>query len=284
MSYLITARKWRPTNFEEVVGQEHITRTIKNALLQNKMSQSYLFSGPRGVGKTTLARIYAKSINCAEGQNKAAPCGECQFCREVDVGNSLNYQEIDGASNRGIEQIREINRNLCYTSPQGKYRVFVIDEVHMLTIEAFNALLKSLEEPPQKVVFIFCTTESHKMPKTILSRCQQYLFKGFTIATLQEHLKKILAAEKIAFDEQSLFHIAKAADGSMRDAQNILDQVIAYADANLTLAKTLEVLGKTDLEFQKSFIENLIHSKLVDNKKLIRQFFLAGKEIALFFV
>ena len=204
VKYLITARKWRPRTFEEVIGQEHVTRTLCNAILKKQVAQSYLFSGPRGVGKTTLARIYAKALNCDHGPTDT-PCQRCEFCNEISMGNSMHYREIDGASNRGIDQIRSLSESLQYASPRKKYRVFVIDEVHMLTIEAFNALLKSLEEPPEKVIFIFCTTESHKVPLTIRSRCQHYAFGAFGIAAIKDHLKTILEKEQIDYEQESLF-------------------------------------------------------------------------------
>ena len=281
MSYLITARKWRPQNFDEVLGQKHVTLTLKNAILKKKISQSYLFSGPRGVGKTTMSRIFAKALNCTDGPTEK-PCNACNFCQEVHLNTSINYKEIDGASNRGINQIRELNESLQYSSPEGKYRIFVIDEVHMLTIEAFNALLKSLEEPPSKVIFIFCTTESHKVPVTIRSRCQHYAFKRFDIKTLEGQLKTILAAEKITYDKETLFHIAQGGNGSMRDAQNILDQVIAYCEGHLSEKKTIALLGKTELEIKKKFIHSLFENKITHTKQIVSALLEEGKDIELF--
>lgn len=282
MSYLVTARKWRPQNFNEVVGQEHVTRTLKNAIRQNRIGQSYLFSGPRGVGKTTLARVLVKALNCVTGPTDE-PCNKCRFCEEINSNRSLDYIEIDGASNRGIDQIRDINEHIKYASPDGKYRIFVIDEVHMLTIEAFNALLKSLEEPPPRIVFIFCTTESHKVPLTIRSRCQHYSFRSFSIAQISDHLEKILIAEKIEFEKSAIFPIAKAANGSMRDSQSILDQVIAYSGGKISLTSVLEVLGINNSELYFTFLSNLAAGKLNENKELLYKMIRQGKEIRLFF-
>ena len=281
MGYMITARKWRPQTFEEVIGQEHITQTLGNALLKERFSQSYLFSGPRGVGKTTLARIFAKALNCEEGPTES-PCGKCEYCKEVMQNRSMHYREIDGASNRGIDQIRSLNESLQYASPKGKNRIFVIDEVHMLTIEAFNALLKSLEEPPSGVIFIFCTTVSHKIPITIRSRCQHYSFKLFDIETIEAHLERIVKKEGIEYDKQSIFYIAQAANGSMRDAQNILDQAIAYCEDTLLVNKVLEVLGKTDMVIQKEFVMALYQEDLPKNKKLLHDLLRQGKNMHYF--
>lgn len=236
MTYQVTARKWRPQNFDSVIGQDHVTRTLKNSIRLKRIAHSYLFCGPRGVGKTTMARVLVKALNCEKGPTDD-PCNICRFCQEVNNNNSLDYLEIDGASNRGIDQIREINDKLHYSSPDGKYRVFVIDEVHMLTIEAFNALLKSLEEPPEKIVFIFCTTEAHKVPRTISSRCQQYNFYAFSMKEISDQLKKILDSEKYSYDDESVFFIARAAGGSMRDSQSILDQAIAFCGGGGSLSK-----------------------------------------------
>ncbi len=264
--YKIIARKYRPSNFEEVIGQDIIVRTLKNSFKLNKIGQAYLFSGPRGVGKTTIARIIGKVLNCQK--KKINPCGECLFCQQIDHNASLDYYEIDGASNRGIDQIREIQGNLNYASPLGNYRIYVIDEVHMLTIEAFNALLKSLEEPPKKIVFILCTTEISKIPLTIRSRCQNFLFKNIDNQTIAQHLEKISLNEKIEFEAGAFTSLAKRAGGSVRDAENLLEQVLLYCENKITLQAVHKVLGETLFETKMSFYNNLYLGDLKSNKNL----------------
>jgi DNA polymerase III subunit gamma/tau len=228
MSYQVLARKWRPQVFDDVVGQAHITRTLQNAITSNRLAHAFLFSGPRGVGKTTTARILAKALNCIKGPTPT-PCGVCDSCLETTAGTSMDVIEIDGASNRGIEHIRELREAVKYAPVVGKYKVYVIDEVHMLTNEAFNALLKTLEEPPPHVLFIFATTEPQKIPATIQSRCQRYGFKRVAIHDIIERLRTIATAEGITITDQGLAMIARAAEGSMRDSQSILDQAVSYS-------------------------------------------------------
>ena len=266
MSYKIIARKYRPNNFEEVIGQDIIVRTLKNSFKLNKIGQAYLFSGPRGVGKTTVARIIGKVLNCQE--KKINPCEKCSFCLQIDNNNSLDYHEIDGASNRGIDQIREIQSNLNYASPLGNYRIYVIDEVHMLTIEAFNALLKSLEEPPKKIIFILCTTEIVKIPLTIRSRCQNFLFKNISNQMISQHLEKISIKEKIKFENGVFISIAKRAQGSVRDAENLLEQILLYCENKITLEAIYKVLGETSFKTKMDFFNNLYLNNLNDNKNL----------------
>jgi DNA polymerase-3 subunit gamma/tau len=228
MSYQVLARKWRPQVFDDVAGQAHITRTLQNAIVANRLAHAFLFSGPRGVGKTTTARILAKALNCINGPTPT-PCGICDSCIETAAGTSVDVIEIDGASNRGIEHIRELREAVKYAPVVGKYKVYVIDEVHMLTNEAFNALLKTLEEPPPHVLFIFATTEPQKIPATIHSRCQRYSFKRVALHDIIERLRMITKAEGITITDQGLAMIARAAEGSMRDSQSLLDQAVSYS-------------------------------------------------------
>ena len=281
MNFQVTARKWRPRDFESVVGQSQVTQSLKNAITSDRIGQSYLFSGPRGVGKTTIARILVKALNCERGPT-ISPCENCIHCRDIAENRSLDYAEIDGASNRGIDQIREINDSLKYISPNNNYRVFVIDEVHMLTIEAFNALLKNLEEPPPKVIFVFCTTEPHKVPATIRSRCQHYNFRAFPIPIIAEQLKMILEKEKIGTSEEALFYIAKAANGSMRDSQSILDQVIAYGNGHVTTTAVLDMLGLTSFDVHFEFLKNIQSNNVESNKKLFSNLYEQGRDMKQF--
>ncbi|HVU65711.1 MAG TPA: DNA polymerase III subunit gamma/tau, partial [Ktedonobacteraceae bacterium] len=221
-------RKWRSQTFDEMVGQEVITHTLKNALLEDKLSHAYLFTGPRGTGKTTTARLLAKTVNCTNAQN-GEPCNTCQQCREITAGTSFNVIEIDAASNRGIDSIRELREKVMMPPATGKYKIYILDEAHMLTTEAFNALLKTLEEPPDYAIFVMATTDVHKMLPTVLSRCQRFDFKRFTTRQIVDHLLKIASAEKIEIEKSALELIARAAAGGMRDALSLLDQAIAYS-------------------------------------------------------
>ncbi len=244
MSYLVLARKWRPQSFDDVAGQEHVTETLKNAIRQDRVAHAFLFAGPRGVGKTTTARILARALNCAQGPTPA-PCGACDPCREITAGMSLDVQEIDGASNRGIDQIRELRESVKYASTS-RFKIYIIDEVHMLTTEAFNALLKTLEEPPPHVIFIFATTERHKVPATIRSRCQTYDFRRIAPAEIRDRLAKIAEAEGAAISPTGLHILARAADGSLRDAQSLFDQVLAFAGSTISDEDLRSILGTMD--------------------------------------
>jgi DNA polymerase III subunit gamma/tau len=245
MAYQVLARKWRPQTFEEVVGQEPIARTLQNALAQGRIAHAFLFSGPRGTGKTSVARILAKALNCVHGPT-AHPDNDCQICREITLGSSLDVLEIDGASNRGIDEVRDLREKIKYLPVQGRFKVYIIDEVHMLTKEAFNALLKTLEEPPAHAVFVLATTEPHKVPVTILSRCQRYDFRRIPTALIQEHLGKLAEQEGWKIEPEGLALIARAAEGGLRDAQGFLDQVVTFGGDKVTAAEIARILGVTD--------------------------------------
>ena len=246
-SYVVLARKYRPMFFQDVVGQEHVTKTLQNAVEQSRIANAYLFSGPRGVGKTTVARLLAKALNCEQGPS-INPCNTCDFCREINESRSLDVFEIDGASNRGIDEVRNLRESLRYSPNPGKHRIYIIDEVHMLTNEAFNALLKTLEEPPKNVLFIFATTEPHKVPATILSRCQRFDFKRMSAKNIAKQLKELCEKEGVQIDEESLRLLAVKADGSMRDSQSVLDQVIAFSGKNIQAKDVADLLGIIDQE------------------------------------
>ncbi len=233
MAFVVTARKWRPQTFSEVVGQEHISTTLKNALANGRIAHAYMFTGPRGIGKTTTARILAKRLNCLNPKD-GEPCNECEMCKDFLENTILDVFEIDGASNRRIEEIRAIREAVKYTPAKGKYKIYIIDEVHMLTVESFNALLKTLEEPPEHVVFIFATTDIHKVPLTIISRCQRFDFRRVELKDTKNLLLKIATAEGIEIDDQSLTLIAKRADGALRDAQSLFDQVVSFCGNKIT--------------------------------------------------
>ncbi|MDO9530417.1 MAG: DNA polymerase III subunit gamma/tau [Syntrophales bacterium] len=245
MEYLVIARKWRPQVFEDVVGQDHVVKTLQNAISRSRVAHAFIFSGPRGVGKTSVARILAKALNCGKGPIET-PCNECTNCREITDGTSLDVYEIDGASNRGIDEIRELRENVKFSPASSRYKIYIIDEVHMLTKEAFNALLKTLEEPPSHVIFIFATTETHKVPATILSRCQRFDFKRIPQKLIIDKLRHIASLENITISETGLDWIAEGGDGSMRDAQSIFDQVISYAGTDIKDGDIKELLGLTD--------------------------------------
>lgn len=258
--YQVTARKWRPQDFSQVIGQEHVVTALSNAVLSGRLPHAYLFSGPRGVGKTSTARILAKVLNCVESPKV---CGQCPACIEIASGQSLDVREIDGASNRGIEQIREIRDNAVYTPLSLKYKIFIIDEVHMLTKEASNALLKVLEEPPMHVIFMLATTESSKILPTIRSRCQHYILKKIPLEVVVERLSEISIAEGYEFQLSALEEIARAGDGSMRDSQTIFDQVALYSQGNLTLEAVREILGIPDTLYFLQIIKAVLGADIV---------------------
>jgi DNA polymerase-3 subunit gamma/tau len=245
MTYEVFARKWRPQVFEDVIGQEHVIHTLVNAIKTDRLAHAYLFSGPRGVGKTSIARILAKALTCPEG-TPGTPCNRCHSCLEITQGSSVDVQEIDGASNRGIEQIRELRENIKYMPSSGRFRIYIIDEVHMLTLPAFNALLKTLEEPPAHVKFIFATTEPHKVPVTILSRCQKFDFRRISLALLVKQMERITSEEGIEISRSGLTLIAREAEGSLRDAESLLDQVVSYTGPKVEDPQITDILGVID--------------------------------------
>ncbi len=270
MSYLVIARKYRPQSFDQLVGQEHVTQTLKSAIAQGKVAHAYLFSGPRGVGKTSAARILAKSLNCEKGIS-ADPCQKCTNCVEITQGSSLDVLEIDGASNRGIDEVRALRENVKFSPVHGRFKIYIIDEVHSLTHDAFNALLKTLEEPPAHVKFIFATTEAHRVLPTILSRCQRFDFKRIPTQLLVQKLSEIAKQEKIEIDTESLNEIALSSGGGLRDAQTILDQLSAYSGKKIEKGIVREILGLIEREVLEQFIGFVAERDTVKLLDLVRQ-------------
>lgn len=282
MSYTALYRKFRPTAFEEVKGQDHIVKTLKNQIRADRVGHAYLFCGTRGTGKTTIARILAKAVNC-EHPVDGSPCGECASCRAITAGASMNVIEIDAASNNGVENIREIREEVAYPPTEGKYKVYIIDEVHMLSTGAFNALLKTLEEPPSYVIFILGTTEAHKIPVTILSRCQRYDFRRISQETIYERLKDLAEQEHVDAEEKALRYVARKGDGAMRDALSLLDQCIAfYMGETLTYDKVLDVLGAVDTEVFSELLDYVLHDKITDSIALLDRLILDGRDLTQF--
>ncbi|MDC7291516.1 DNA polymerase III subunit gamma/tau [Blautia schinkii] len=282
MSYTALYRKFRPDNFADVKGQDHIVTTLTNQIKANRIGHAYLFCGTRGTGKTTVAKILAKAVNC-EHTVDGSPCNECEMCRAIQAGTSMNVIEIDAASNNGVDNIREIREEVSYRPTEGNYKVYIIDEVHMLSTGAFNALLKTLEEPPSYVIFILATTEAHKIPITILSRCQRYDFHRISIDTIAARLDELLKAEGVEAEEKAVRYVAKAGDGSMRDALSLLDQCIAfYLGQTLTYDKVLEVLGAVDTEVFSQLLRKVLSGDVTGAIHVLEDLIVGGRELSQF--
>ena len=284
MAYQALYRKWRPSNFDEVRGQDHIVTTLKNQIEMNRIGHAYLFCGTRGTGKTSIAKIFAKAVNCEHPVN-GSPCNECAMCRAVNEQRSMNVIEIDAASNNGVDNIREIREEVAYSPSEGKYKVYIIDEVHMLSIGAFNALLKTLEEPPSYVIFILATTEAHKIPITILSRCQRYDFRRISTGTITGRLRELADAEGIDAEDAALAYVARMADGSMRDALSLLDQCNAfYIGQKLKYENVLDVLGAVDTSVFGSLLKSICSQYVSGVIHLIDEIVMQGRDLTQFVV
>ncbi len=282
MAYTALYRKWRPDNFADVKGQEAIVTTLKNQIANDRVGHAYLFCGTRGTGKTTIAKLLAKAVNC-EHPVDGSPCGECAVCKAIANGSSLNVIEIDAASNNGVDNIRQIREEVSYRPTEGRYKVYIIDEVHMLSIGAFNALLKTLEEPPAYVMFILATTEAHKIPVTIASRCQRYDFKRINVETITARLEELVLAEQIPIEPRALRYIAKLADGAMRDALSLLDQCMSYyTDHELSYEEVLEVLGTVDTAVLSKMLRDVINGNVASLMTTLEELVLQGRDLGQF--
>ena len=278
VSYEVFARKYRPQTFDDLVGQGHVSQTLKNAVAQNRLAHAYLFVGPRGIGKTSTARILAKALNCVNGPT-VTPCGVCDNCREIAAGNSLDVIEIDGASNNSVEDVRELRDNVRYAPAKGRYKIYLIDEVHMLSPAAFNALLKTLEEPPPHVKFIFATTEPQKVLATILSRCQRFDLHRIPANLISQHLQLIAGKEKITLEPKAARAIARGAEGGLRDAESMLDQLVAFCGDPITEADVLKVFGFTSQQTVANLTEKILRSATADAVQLLHEQCEAGKDM-----
>ncbi len=283
MAYTVFALKWRPQDFESIVGQDHIVGTLKNAIQKNRLANAYLFTGPRGVGKTSTARILAKALNCKEGPT-VTPCQKCSSCLGINQGNSFDVIEIDGASNRGIDEIRALRENVKFSPTQGKYKVYIIDEVHQITPDGFNALLKTLEEPPEFVKFIFATTHPQKVMPTIISRCQRMDFRRIPVIEIISQLEKIVCEEKVAVDKEVLFAVAKSSDGSLRDAESVLDQLVSFSQGNISLKDAISVLGMVEQDVLFSLTDKIIQKDPQGALRLFNEIIDDGKDPGVFLV
>lgn len=279
MAYEVLARKWRPQQFEAVVGQDHVIRTLRNAMETNRVAHAYLFVGPRGVGKTSIARIMAKALNCQTNRD-GSPCDTCASCREISAGNNLDVLEIDGASNNGVDQIRDLRDNVKFLPARGPFKIYIIDEVHMLSIGAFNALLKTLEEPPPHVKFIFATTEPQKVPATILSRCQRFDLRRISTGDIAAHLAKIAKAEEIDIDDDALFALARGAEGGLRDAESALDQVTAFRGKKIVEDDVLQVFGLVSRQHLEGLCDAVLRGGIPDILRIVAELDAAGKDLS----
>jgi DNA polymerase-3 subunit gamma/tau len=278
VSYEVFARKYRPQTFDDIVGQTHVTRTLKNAVEQNRLAHAYLFVGPRGTGKTSTARILAKALNCIHGPT-VTPCGKCDNCREIAGGNSLDVIELDAASNRGIDDVRELRDNVRYAPAKGRFKIYIIDEVHMLTKEAANALLKTLEEPPKHVIFCLATTEPEKLPITILSRCQRFDLHRIATNLIAQQLQSIATKEKLMLSAAAAYAIARGAEGGMRDAESMLDQLVAFCGEKIEEADVLNVFGFTSQQMVADFVGRILRGETADALALLHEQCEAGKDM-----
>jgi len=281
MAYTVFALKWRPQDFESIVGQDHIVGTLKNAIHKKRLAHAYLFTGPRGVGKTSTARILAKALNCKEGPT-TTPCQKCSSCLGINQGNSLDVIEIDGASNRGIDEIRALRENVKFSPTQGKYKIYIIDEVHQITPDGFNALLKTLEEPPEFVKFIFATTHPQKVMPTIISRCQRMDFRRIAVIEIISQLEKIIREEKITVDKEVLFAVAKSSDGSLRDAESVLDQLVSFSRGNVSLKDAISVLGMVEQDVLFALTDKVIQKDPRGALQLFNEIIDDGKDPGVF--
>src|SRR3989338_4020450 len=282
MSYIVFARKWRPQNFDDVIGQEHVVKTLKNTIASGRLAHAYIFAGPRGVGKTSAARILAKALNCQTGQSGFEPCNKCSSCIEITEARSLDVIEIDGASNRGIDDIRTLRENVKFSPVHGKFKIYIIDEVHQITPEGFNALLKTLEEPPAHVKFIFATTHPQKVPSTILSRCQPLEFRRISNIQIIQQLKKIVLSEKLNVAEDVFLAIAKASDGSLRDAESMLDELVSFTsgNGNIHLKDVNSVLGVVEQEYLFEITDRIIKKDTVGVLQFLDELIDQGKDLS----
>ena len=281
MVYQALYREWRPQTFGDVVGQNHVSQTLRNALARDQIAHAYLFSGPRGTGKTTIARLLAKAVNCTDQATAAEPCNQCRICQSITMGSSVDVQEIDAASNRGIDEIRELRDKVRYYPVECRYKVYIIDEVHMLTEPAFNALLKTLEDPPQHVIFILATTEPHKLPETIISRCQRFDFHRLSLDMIMQRLESVASQKDVTLTHRACRAIARAADGGMRDALSLLDQCMALEDEGIDVAQVEELLGKAGEDVYDDICHCLARHDVVGLMGMVEELVLRGKDMRL---
>lgn len=279
--YMAIARKWRPQTFSEVVGQEHITRTLTNAIASGRIHHAFLFIGSRGIGKTTTARILAKALNCINGPT-VTPCGACDNCVSIAAGNNIDVIEIDGASNNKVEDVQEIRENIRMVPSSSKYKVYIIDEVHQLSSHAFNALLKTLEEPPEHAIFILATTEAHKIPATIISRCQRYDFRRVAIKDIVTLLKNVLEKENRTATDEALYAIARIAEGGVRDSESILDELITYCESDITFEDVFDVLGLVDWQVFHALCDAILAGNVTQQLEIVEDVVAAGKDLSQF--